>query len=152
MIINFFKKKFHNSSDHKKINDNHEGIINIMALLLEASSIDGKIDDIERLKVIELISKYFQINKEISNQYYSRALQKQKENTSFYNFTSEIHKNYTYKQKIDILEMLWQVILIDKEIHDYESNLMRRVCGLLHLKDIENGTAKKKALKKLQMD
>ena len=123
-----------------------------MALLLEASSIDGRIDDIERLKVIELISKYFQINIEISNQYYSRALQKQKENTSFHNFTSEIHKNYTYKQKIDILEMLWQVILIDKKIHDYESNLMRRVCGLLHLKDIENGTAKKKALKKLQMD
>jgi len=152
MIINFFKKKSHNSSDQKKINDNREGIINIMALLLEASSIDGKIDDIERLKVNELISKYFQIDKEIINKYYSEALMKQKENTSFHNFTSKIHKNYTYKQKIDILEMLWEVVLINKEIHDYESNLMRRVCGLLHLKDIENGTAKKKALKKLQMD
>ena len=48
--------------------------------------------------------------------------------------------------------MLWEVVLINKEIHDYESNLMRRVCGLLHLKDIENGMAKKRALKKLRMD
>ena len=45
MIINFFKKKSDNSSDQKKINDNREGIINIMALLLEASSIDGMIDE-----------------------------------------------------------------------------------------------------------
>ena len=48
--------------------------------------------------------------------------------------------------------MLWEVILVNKEIHDYESNLMRRVCGLLHLKDIENGIAKKTAIKKLQMN
>ena len=152
MIINFFKKKSYNSSDQVKTNNNREGIINIMALLLEASSIDGKIDNIESLKVTELISKYFQIDKEIVNKYYNEALLKQKESTSFHNFTSKIHKNYTYKQKIDILEMLWEVILINKEIHDYESNLMRRVCGLLHLKDIENGIAKKTAIKKLQMN
>ena len=152
MIINFFKKKSDNSSDQKKINDNREGIINIMALLLEASSIDGRIDESERLKVNELISKYFQIDKGIIDEYYTKALLQQKESTSFHNFTSKIHKNYNYKQKIDILEMLWEVVLINKEIHDYESNLMRRVCGLLHLKDIENGTAKKRALKKLQMN
>ena len=82
MIINFFKKKSDNSSDQKKINDNREGIINIMALLLEASSIDGRIDESERLKVNELISKYFQIDKEIINEFYNKALSQQKENTS----------------------------------------------------------------------
>ena len=116
------------------------------------SRIISSLDNIESLKVTELISKYFQIDKEIVNNYYNEALLKQKESTSFHNFTSKIHKNYTYKQKIDILEMLWEVILINKEIHDYESNLMRRVCGLLHLKDIENGIAKKTAIKKLQMN
>ena len=93
MIINFFKKKSDNSSDQKKINDNREGIINIMALLLEASSIDGRIDESERLKVNELISKYFQIDKEIINEFYNKALSQQKENTSFHNLTSKIHKN-----------------------------------------------------------
>mgnify|MGYP001166306627 CR=1 FL=1 len=155
MVISFFKNKLFNSADSKQFSDNNgdkEGIINLMALLVEASSVDGKIDDIESSKIIEIISKYFKIEKNIINEYYNQAYLKQKENTSFHNFTSKIHKTYSHRQKIDILEMLWQVILIDKEIHDYESNLMRRVCGLLHLKDIENGTAKKKALKKLQMD
>ena len=72
MVISFFKNKLFNSSDSKQFSDSNgdkEGIINIMALLLEASSIDGKNDDIERLKVNELISKYFQIDKEIINKY-----------------------------------------------------------------------------------
>ena len=50
----------------------------------------------------------------------------------------------TNKQKIDILEMFWEVILVDGIEHDFESNLMRRICGLLHLKDIDNGIAKKR--------
>tara|TARA_B100001013_G_C24562423_1_gene423030 strand:- start:115 stop:582 length:468 start_codon:yes stop_codon:yes gene_type:complete len=155
MVISFFKNKLFNSADSKQFSDNNgdkEGIINLMALLVEASSVDGKIDDIESSKIIEIISKYFKIEKNIINEYYNQAYLKQKENTSFHNFTSKIHKTYSHRQKIDILEMLWEVVLVNKKIHDFESSLMRRICGLLHLKDVDSGMVRKKIIKKLQLD
>ncbi len=37
--------------------------------------------------------------------------------------------------KIDILEHLWKIIISDKTIDQYESNLMRRICGLIYVPD-----------------
>ena len=45
--------------------------------------------------------------------------------------------------------MLWEVILADNEIHDFESNLLRRLAGLLYISDIECGNAKKRANSKV---
>ena len=45
--------------------------------------------------------------------------------------------------------MLWEVVLVDKIVHDFESNLMRRIAGLLHIKDLDNGRIRKKVLNKL---
>ena len=47
--------------------------------------------------------------------------------------------------------MLWEVVLVNKDLHDFESSLMRRICGLLHLKDTDNGIVKKRAMKKLNL-
>ena len=44
--------------------------------------------------------------------------------------------------------MLWEVVLTDGVEHDYESNLMRRICGLFYIKDIDSGKAKKRVLEK----
>ena len=41
--------------------------------------------------------------------------------------------------------MLWTVALADGVIHDYEANLVRRVCGLLYVSDRESGEARKRA-------
>ena len=49
------------------------------------------------------------------------------------------------KKKILLIEVLWEIILSDNEIHDYESNLIRRLAGLLYVSDVECGNAKKRA-------
>ena len=46
--------------------------------------------------------------------------------------------------------VLWEVILSDNEIHDFESNLLRRLAGLLYVSDIECGNAKKRAKERLK--
>ena len=97
----------------------------------------------------ECQSKYFEIKIEKTKEYYNNALLIQKDNISFHNFTSKIHKNYDYEKKLDIIEMLWEVVLVDKIVHDFESNLMRRIAGLLHIKDLDNGRIRKKVLNKL---
>jgi len=148
MIKNLFKNYFINSDKSKDLNEDNKMIINVLALLIEASSIDGNIQNEETEKIKELVSDYFNLNKENIDKLYQRAKVMQKDSVSFHNFTTHIHKDYNYKQKIDILEMFWEVILVDGIEHDFESNLMRRICGLLHLKDIDNGIAKKRVLMK----
>ncbi len=47
--------------------------------------------------------------------------------------------------KIMLIELLWQIVLADGVVDDYEANLMRRVAGLIHVTDQQAGQARKKA-------
>ena len=47
--------------------------------------------------------------------------------------------------------MLWFVVLVDNVEHDFESNLMRRICGLLYIKDVDSGKIKKTVKEKLNI-
>tara|TARA_Y100000590_G_scaffold328292_1_gene372821 strand:+ start:5929 stop:6387 length:459 start_codon:yes stop_codon:yes gene_type:complete len=151
MVVKFIKNRFFQSDNVKEIDKNRDDTINIIALLIEASAIDGRIDDDEKLKIIDMVSQYFKVNREEADTLYKEARIKQEESTSFHSFTSKIHQTYSYKEKINILEMLWEVVLVNKDLHDFESSLMRRICGLLHLKDTDNGIVKKRAMKKLNL-
>ena len=150
MITNFFKKKLKKKEDLKKNSFNDNDIINVMALLLEVSLIDGNIEKLEKTKIFEVISRYFSLDEQTLNKYYQEAVLLQEDSSSFHNFTSKIHKKYNYSQKIDILEMLLEIVLVNKDIDDYESSFMRRISGLLHMKDVDSGLIKNKVKKKLK--
>ena len=49
------------------------------------------------------------------------------------------------KKKMLLIEVLWEIILEDGKIHDFESNLIRRLSGLLYISDVNCGNAKKNA-------
>ena len=59
------------------------------------------------------------------------------------------NKSFSHEKKLLLIEVLWEVILADNEIHDFESNLLRRLAGLLYISDIECGNAKKRANSKV---
>ena len=48
-----------------------------------------------------------------------------------------------------LIETLWEIVLSDGEVHEFESNLIRRLAGLLYISDVSCGNAKKRALVKL---
>ena len=63
------------------------------------------------------------------------------------NYTNILKKN-SLEIKKDIIEHLWKVIISDNTIDQYESNLMRRVCGLIYFSDKESGEIKLKLMNK----
>ena len=75
----------------------------------------------------------------------SRALDDKDNSRSLHYYTSKLNKSFSHEKKILLIEILWEVILSDNEIHDFESNLLRRLAGLLYISDIECGNAKKRA-------
>ena len=72
------------------------------------------------------------------------------DNKSLYSFTSKINKSFENEKKILLLEILWEIILEDGYVHDFESNLIRRLAGLLYISDVQCGNAKITALKKIK--
>ena len=68
---------------------------------------------------------------------------------SLYYFTSKLNKVFSNEKKALLIETLWDIILSDGKEHEYESNLIRRLAGLLYISDVNCGNAKKRALAKL---
>ena len=79
----------------------------------------------------------------------SKAVDDKDNSNSLHFYTSKLNKSFSHEKKLLLIEVLWEVILADNEIHDFESNLLRRLAGLLYISDIECGNAKKRANSKV---
>ncbi|MBD1172296.1 TerB family tellurite resistance protein [Pelagibacterales bacterium SAG-MED05] len=109
-----------------------KSIIGIAALLINAAKIDEQYSDHEKILIKEFIKSY------LKNINYDEILKKAEEiehnSNQLLNFTNLIKKN-TIEVKSDIIEHLWKIIISDNKIDQYESNLMRRICGLIYFPD-----------------
>ena len=145
-FLNFFNKpKLNNKTE--VIDDD---LMLISGLFVEAAAIDGEIDKSEIYKIQKSLVSFLNISEEKSTSIVSEYLNKIDETNSLYFFTSKINKEYKYDKKIQLLEFLWGIILADGEIHDFESNLVRRLSGLLYVSDVDCGNAKKRVSIKLK--
>ena len=122
---------------------NKESIIGITALLVHAANIDEIYSDHEKNLIKDFIKSYLKNDDE--NEILKLAEEIEKNSNQLLNFTSLIKKNSMGVKK-DIIEHLWKVIISDNSVDQYESNLMRRVCGLIYFPDKECGEIKLKLL------
>ena len=118
--------------------------------MIEAAYIDGNIDSSELSKIkLSLINIFSEDPKKVSL-VLEKAQQNKNNSKSLHYYTSFINKNFDDKKKILLIEVLWEIVLSDGEVHDFESNLIRRLAGLLYISDVDSGNAKKRALDKNQ--
>ena len=66
-----------------------------------------------------------------------------------YKYTKIVRNSFDNSERVALMEMLWQLVYSDGELHDFEATLMRRLAGLLYVDDRESGAARKRALEKL---
>ena len=84
------------------------------------------------------ISKENEVEKILIN-----AERKEKESNQIVEFTREIKKN-SIEFRLKIIEILWKIVYSDGTNDIYETNLIRRVCGLLYISDKDSGIVKLK--------
>ena len=116
-----FKKIF---KKQKKVNPDNKNVL-IAALLIHAAKIDENYSDIEK-KIIK--KALIDLNNISSDQ------------------AEELIKNVEKKEKQSnqIIEIVWKIVYSDGTSDNYESNLIRRICGLLYISDKDNGIIKTK--------
>ena len=120
-----------------------ESLKGITALLIHAAKIDELYSEHEK-DIIKNFIKSFSKEENIDN--FLFEFEKIEENSNqLLNFTNKIKKK-SLEIKKEIIESLWKIIISDNSIDQYESNLMRRICGLIYLPDKVSAEIKLKLL------
>jgi uncharacterized tellurite resistance protein B-like protein len=118
-------------------------------LLVEAAAIDGEFGDQERAAMNEILTKEFDLNGEELETLVAEAAKVQSESNQLLRFTRAIKDAYPLEERVKVIEMLWKIVYADGILHDYEANLVRRVCGLLYVPDRDQGEARKRVLSRI---
>ena len=141
-MISFFKNK---SKDRENNNSSYS---KIAALLVHAAKIDENYEDKEReiikKTLIELGAENSKIDKMVSDAEVIEANSNQ-----ILDFTKEV-KSMSEVDKIKIVESLWKIIYSDNSADIYETNLMRRLAGLLYIDAKMMGDLKEKIKQELK--
>ena len=104
----------------------------ISALLVHAAKIDENYSENEKTLIKNFMKSYL---KEIdADKLLKESEEIEKNSNQLLNFTNIIKKN-SLEIKKDILEHLWKIVISDNSVDQYESNLMRRICGLIYVPD-----------------
>ena len=110
-----------------------ESVTGISALLVHAANIDEIYSDHEKNLIKDFIKSYLN---EDTDKILKKAEEIENNSNQLLNYTNIIKEN-SIDVKKDIIEHLWKVIISDNTVDQYESNLMRRICGLIYFPDKE---------------
>ena len=139
-MFNIFKKE-----ENEKEN-NHPSIMAVACLLIHSAKIDENYTNKEKKiikdSIIEMGAEALEIDKIMQD-----AEEKEKDSNQILDFTREV-KNINEEDKKIIIEALWEIIYSDEDADMYETNLMRRLSGLLYLNPKVVGDIKEKVRQK----
>jgi uncharacterized tellurite resistance protein B-like protein len=119
------------------------------ALLIESAVLDGNFGAAEHATIARLLGERFQLSAPEVEALVEDGKKAVDEAVELYGITRVLKDALDHDQRLELMEMLWEVVYADGVVHDYEANLVRRVAGLLHVPDKEVGLARKKALQRL---
>ena len=140
-MFKLFKSKNKKNESHK----NSELLLKTASLLIHAAKIDETYTDIAKTIIKEMILNLSPVNSDIEKLMID-AENKEKNSNQILDFTKEI-KNADQSFKVKVIETLWKIIYSNKEVDMYESNLMRRLSGLLYIDNKLAGEIKERIIK-----
>jgi uncharacterized tellurite resistance protein B-like protein len=116
----------------------------VVALLFHAASLDGEIDPQEEQTIAKLVAKRFELSPTDLATLLEDARAAEAESQQILRFTRDIKEHCSHEERVAMIEMLWEVVFADGEEHAFESNLIRRVAGLIYVADQESGSARQR--------
>ena len=117
----------------------------ITALLVEAAMADGALDPDEGAQILHLLTDQLELSPADAQTMLDEAIAVHNTRIEIHGLVRQIRTDTEMEDRIIILEMIWVVVLADGQIDEHESQLMRRLAGLLFIDDVEAGLAAKRA-------
>ena len=121
----------------------------VAGLLVEAAHQDGEFADAERRTIEALLQDRLKLTAQEATELIGLAEAHVEDKTDFWSFAQVVKNRFDHDERVQMMEMLWEVAYADGVLHDYEASLMRRLAGLVYVSDSESGQARKRALDRL---
>ena len=141
-IKKFFGEKSSNNENQDALNSSviEEAVV---VLLLRAANIDGKKDEQEIEAIKRLIIQQFNYDEEKADMLITSASEKEESSADLFEWSKIINDHYDLDSKKIVFSMMCEIICADGLIDPFESNLIRRLSGLLYISDKDAGAIKK---------
>jgi uncharacterized tellurite resistance protein B-like protein len=120
----------------------------VAALLVEAARMDNNFEPQERAAIERILAARFDLTPGAVHTLVEAAEERMRDATQYFPFTHAITTQLSTEQRVDIIEMLWEVAYADGVLDPQEDALLRQIAGLIHVPDRERGEARKRALEK----
>ncbi len=142
MLKKFFK-------EDEKINEcqKEKKLFLIACILIEIAKSDDNFDDNELLNIKNILKRNNpSMSIEEIDGIFNNALKEIDNSVEIYSLTKEIRDMFDHDQILELFQFMWEIVLTDKEVDDFESGLIRKACGLFHITGKESSIAKQNAM------
>ena len=138
------------NNDKKIEKDEVKALSSIVSLLVEAATVDGQIGDDEKIKILSILVHQLNLGLTKAEEILEETILAAGDQIEIWSKTKDIRKELDYEERLNILELMWEIVLVDDVLDVFEAQLMRRVSGLLYISDVDSGNSKKRALLKIR--
>ena len=121
------------------------------ALLVHAACVDASFDEVERRRILDILPRRFSLSPDEAETLLAAAEDKADGAVQILGFTRAVKDNYSYEERIALVEMLWEVVLADGRVDAHEAQLMRRIGGLIYVSDRDGAIARRRAAQRLEV-
>lgn len=101
------------------------------ALLIHIVSVDGIVDEAERSHLRKILKAQYELGEEETSELIEEARKRDLEAVDLYGFTSVLKRELDIEQRRNIVEMMWEIVYADGQVHEFEDNTVWRVTELL---------------------
>ncbi len=115
------------------------------ALLVEMTRADDEVKPVEQAAVCRALGRRFGLTDAEAAELMALAEQQASDATCYHQFTSLINRHYSPAEKVQLVEMLWEVVFADGKVEPYEEHLLRRLADLIYVPHSEFIRAKHRA-------
>ena len=119
------------------------------ALLVEAAYIDESFEAAEQDAILDIVRRRFELSDGEAASLIEAAHRVQRDAHDLVRFTRAIKEHFDHSERIELMEMLWEVVYADGRVDAFEANLLRRIGGLIYVSDRERGAAQKRVAARL---
>jgi uncharacterized tellurite resistance protein B-like protein len=124
----------------------------LAALLVEAAQSDEHFDDCERDVIGRLLQRRFALSSTEALDVMRQAEAAADNAAELFRFTRVINNRLSNEERVELIEMMWEVAYSDGMLDKFEDSLLRRVGGLIYVSDRERGLARQRVMRRLGLD
>lgn len=124
----------------------------LAALLVEAANADRHFDATERATICRLLERRFRLSPDQARALFAAGAREAERAVEIFHLTRTLTERLSHAERVELIEMLWEVAYADRGLDKYEDSLLRRVGGLIDVSDRERGLARQRVLRRLGID